>query len=110
MSSKYFALLKSKNINIEKEIQEDKVKEHALYLISLLDTGSESLQINTIENLSLFAEYEFVKKALIEKYKRTDNHEIKTLIKDVHSGTFKNPFLDAIIDDMKYWDKVKQSA
>lgn len=108
MSSKYFALLKSKNINIEEAIKEDKIKEHARYLIDLLDSGSEFLQINTIENLSLFTDHDFVKKALIEKYRRTDSMKIKTLIKSVYDGTIEAPFLNAIIEDMKYWDKVTE--
>jgi hypothetical protein len=94
MSSKYFALLKNKKSNLEYEMAKDSAEKHARYLIQQLNKGSDWLQIDCIKFLKYFTEFDFVKSALIEKYKTTTSLEIQQIIKDIYDNKLDTSEID----------------
>jgi hypothetical protein len=95
-------------VDAEKDIDR---KDNARALVSeLLKPHSLRFLIKTCEAMSLYLDFDFVKKALMDFYFKTENIQLKELIKSIHDGTFDDTELREEVEYYTEINKLNQEA
>ncbi len=109
MSSKYKALLRSKETMNDLDVQKayDEKLKSAHYFVKRLEGKDKWLLKRNVRRLSFHIDLDFVRTALIDLYKSTEYEDIKQTIKEIHDGTHDlSDLLEEMADKKEYNDAI----
>ena len=107
MSSKYKALLRSKETmgDLDEQKALDEKLRAAHYFVKRLQGKDKWLLKRNVRRLYFHIDLDFVRKALIDLYKRTEHDDIKRIIKEIHDGSHDVSDLLEEMEEQKAYNK-----